>query len=99
MAIQEVAPCGLEKPITKQRITEQKGNKHNADNRNRKKTKNKTSLNPKLKPGLVRKERTQLGAEGEEGKRNRVRQGGRREKREGMEKATREDKKKMYEVM
>ncbi len=27
LAVQEVAPCELEKPITKQRTTEQKGNK------------------------------------------------------------------------
>jgi hypothetical protein len=27
LAIQEDAPCGLEKPITKQRTNEQKGNK------------------------------------------------------------------------
>jgi hypothetical protein len=41
-----------------------------------------------------------VGAEGEkEGTRNRVRQGGRREERGGMEKATREEKQRMrYEV-
>jgi hypothetical protein len=57
MAIQADAPCGLEKPITKRRTTEQKGNKRKkaltdvsaCDRENGSRPKSRPSLNRKLK--------------------------------------------------
>jgi hypothetical protein len=96
LAIQEDAPCGLENPIGKQRIAEQKGNKIRRSKTTMlvtaKTGKDQKQTRPRLNPKLKQSPQTEVGVDGEkERKKNRLRQKGGREKRAGMEKAMREE--------